>query len=189
MTRLKQLVERHGPLGYRQAARYVKDVALQLSGLHARNVLYRDLHPGALFLDETGRAKLQPSHSWRQEDPAVAHPRIEERSDLEIADYLAPEQVLNGSQVDARADVYSLGCTFYFLLTGHPPFPDGSISERLLKHQMATASAVTSERPDVPATLVRLCERMMSKKREDRPQTAAEVATILAVWLAGEDVA
>ncbi len=189
MTSLRQLVDQHGPLDYRRAARYIADVAAQLSGLHARSVVHRDLHPAVLLLDETGRVRLQLSHSWRLRSRTGVDPLIEERSVLETADYLAPEQALNSQGADARSDIYSLGCTFYFLLTGHPPFPKGSISERLLKHQMAMAPPVTNERPDAPGTLVQLCERMMAKKPEDRPQTATEVASILSTWLADEDVA
>jgi serine/threonine-protein kinase len=189
MTSLKQLVERDGPLDYRRAARFVEDVAAQLGELHARDVLHRDLRPAVLILDETGRVELQLSHLGRHESRTALYPLIDECSALEVADYLAPEQALNGYKADARADIYSLGCTFYFLLTGHSPFPEGSISERLLKHQVAKAASITGERANAPVTLVQLCEGMMSKNREDRPQTATEVASILRAWLADQDAA
>jgi serine/threonine protein kinase len=103
---------------------------------------------------------------------------------LGTADYLAPEQALNSHKADKRADIYSLGCTFYYLLTGHPPFPDGTISERLLKHQVEQAPSIFKDRPDAPSVLVNICNRMMAKRPEDRYQTAGEVAERLAEWLA-----
>ncbi|MEM1305018.1 MAG: hypothetical protein AAGG46_08980, partial [Planctomycetota bacterium] len=86
---------------------------------------------------------------------------------------------------DERSDIYSLGCTLYYLLTGRPPFPEGTISERLLKHQVEKPESVLSTRPDAPLSLVEICERMMSKKAEDRFQTAGDVATRLTEWLEG----
>jgi eukaryotic-like serine/threonine-protein kinase len=182
---LKQLVERDGPLHYRRAAGYVEQAATRLSELHGKGVLHREVRSAALILDETGRVTLHLSDLEQHESRTATDSPIEEGSILEVADYLAPEQALNSHRVDVRADIYSLGCTFYFLLTGHSPFPEGSISERLLKHQVAPAPSITAKRPDAPAALVHLCERMMSKKREDRPQAAIEVASVLREWLAG----
>ena len=189
MTSLKQLVERDGPLDYRRAAQYVQDIAAQLSEIHARGVLHRDVRPAVLMIDGNGRVELQRRHSRRYESRTRFNPIIDEGSVLETADYLAPEQALNSPKVDARVDIYSLGCTFYFMLTGHPPFPQGSVSERLLKHQSAKVPPITGERANAPVTLVRLCERMMSKKPDDRPQAATEVASVVSAWLAGEDAA
>ena len=112
---------------------------------------------------------------------------MDEGSVHEAADYLAPEQGLNSPKADARADIYALGCTMYYLLAGHPPFPDGSISERLLKHQIAQPPLITDEPPDAPPALARLCARMMSRKPGDRPQTAIDVASDLKRWLADDD--
>src|SRR5205823_4630981 len=87
-------------------------------------------------------------------------------------DYMAPEQARNSSGVDHRADLYSLGCAFYFLLTGKPPFHTGTAVEKLLKHQ--------ADRPDVPGELAQVVARLMAKEAERRPATAAELAAALA---------
>jgi serine/threonine protein kinase len=86
--------------------------------------------------------------------------------------------------VDSRADIYGLGGTLYFLLTGHAPFPEGSLTERLLKHQREEPRSIFLDRPDAPPTLVDICHRMMAKKPEQRMQTAAEAAQELRSWLA-----
>jgi serine/threonine protein kinase len=102
---------------------------------------------------------------------------------LGTADYLAPEQALNSHSVDVRADIYGLGCTFYFLLSGHPPFCDGTLAQRIAKHQTQMPARITEERSDCPVELEELCFWMVQKKPEDRPQSCRVVADALAEWL------
>ncbi len=104
---------------------------------------------------------------------------------LGTADYLAPEQALNSHTVDRRADIYGLGCTLYFVLTGHPPFPEGTLPQRLMMHQTQNPASIFNDRPDAPAELVEICNRMMCKSPEGRFQTAAEVVQALNGWLDG----
>jgi len=100
------------------------------------------------------------------------------------ADYLAPEQALNSHAVDPRADIYGLGGTFYFALTGHPPFPEGTLAQRIAKHQTELPPSILAERPDCPRELLDTCAKMMQKKPEDRFQSCREVADALENWLA-----
>ena len=103
---------------------------------------------------------------------------------LGTADYLAPEQALNSHTADYRSDIYSLGCTLYFLLTGRPPFPEGTISERLLKHQVEEPESLFKLRPEIPFSLVEICNKMMNKRPDLRYESAMEVSLKLSDWLA-----
>src|SRR5262249_48716236 len=92
------------------------------------------------------------------------------------ADYLAPEQAIDFHQADIRADIYSLGCTFYYLLTGQPPFAGSSLTEKLIKHQQAQPPDLAKLRPDLPPGLTRVLQTMLAKRPEQRYQTPGEVA-------------
>ena len=95
---------------------------------------------------------------------------------LDSVDYLAPEQALKSPNPDARADIYSLGCTLYFLLIGHPSFPQGTPSRANSEHQTRDLPDLHLEQPKVPEDLAAICKKMMAKKPADRYQTAAEVS-------------
>src|SRR5262249_12441756 len=95
------------------------------------------------------------------------------------ADYLAPEQALDFHAADIRADIYSLGCTFYYLLTGQPPFAGGTLAEKLLKHQQAEPQAVEHFCRDLPPEIGTVLRKMLAKRPEDRYQTPAEVVAAL----------
>jgi hypothetical protein len=146
-------------------------------------LVHRDIKPANCLLDKNEVVKLLDMGLARLIDDEASLTLDNNENVLGTADYLAPEQALNSHKADARADIYSLGCTLYFLLTGHPPFPDGTISERLIKHQVEPAPSVFKERPDAPSVLVNICNRMMAKRADDRYQSAGEVAERLAEWL------
>jgi serine/threonine protein kinase len=103
---------------------------------------------------------------------------------LGTADYLAPEQADDSHTVDIRADIYSLGGTFYFLLTGKTPFGDGSVPQKLMWHRTRQPKAVSSFRADVPAEVQAIIDKMMSKEPEQRYQSAGEIAVALSPWTA-----
>src|SRR5262249_54527463 len=95
-------------------------------------------------------------------------------------DYLAPEQIRDARTADARADLYSLGCTFYHLLAGRPPFTGQTLGLKLVQHQVDEPEPVEAVRPEVPATVARIVRKLMAKKPEDRFTSAGELATALA---------
>jgi eukaryotic-like serine/threonine-protein kinase len=98
---------------------------------------------------------------------------------LGTADYLSPEQARNANAVDIRGDIYSLGCSFYYLLTGQAPFPDGTLMQKILQHQQAEPTAIETFRADVPADVIAILKRMMAKDPEDRFRTPASAALAL----------
>jgi serine/threonine-protein kinase len=101
---------------------------------------------------------------------------------LGTADYLPPEQALNSHNLDHRADIYGLGCTMYFLLTGSAPFPEGSIAQRIAKHQSAMPTEIRKLRPDCPGELEGICVKMIQKDPKFRYATASQVAEVLEAW-------
>jgi len=182
---LHQMVVGQGPLPYDVAADYIAQVAMGLQHAHEMGLVHRDIKPANCLVDKHGIVKLLDLGLAKlTEDDQASLTMANEENVLGTADYLAPEQALNSHEADGRSDIYSLGCTLYFLLTGSPPFPEGSISERLLKHQTARPESIFKARPDAPGSLVEICEIMMSKKPAERYQTAGEVAGQLKSWLA-----
>ncbi len=180
---LHVLVKDIGPLDYNRAADYIAQVACGLHHAHDMGLIHRDIKPANCLVDGKGTVKLLDMGLARLVGDEASLTLDNNENVLGTADYLPPEQALNSHTADQRADIYSLGCTLYFLLTGHPPFPDGTISERLLKHQVEQAPSIFKDRPEAPPGLVNICNRMMAKKPEDRFQTAGIVAQRLTDWL------
>jgi len=184
---LQELVRRKGQLDYEMAADYIRQAAEGLAYAHESGVIHRDIKPANLLVNEKSVVKILDMGLARfsgdeNESLTIAH----DENVLGTADYLAPEQALNSHGVDFRADIYSLGCTLYFLLTGHPPFPEGTLPQRLMMHQTQEPSSIHNERSDAPAELVAICQKMMAKKVERRYQKAEEVVDALQGWLNSE---
>lgn len=178
---LKQLVERNGPLPISRAAMYVEQAARLLGVYHERGMLHANVRPGNVFVDDLDQVILGPSPEPETLDD-LAFGEKNERQLLEMADYLAPELVLNNRVVDFQADQYSLGCTFYYLLAGRPPFSNGSIAERLLQHHVTRPTEVEKLRGDVPQAIAKICSRMLEKKPADRFATSMLVAEMIRAW-------
>ncbi|MCI0455348.1 MAG: serine/threonine protein kinase [Gemmataceae bacterium] len=181
---LARLVERGGPLPVGLACEYVRQAALGLHCAHEQGLVHRDIKPSNLMVDVRGVVKLldlglaRPGPGGAPEPGHMAVTRAGEV--MGTPDYLAPEQALDARAADKRADIYSLGCTLYFLLTGRPPFPEGTLAQKLLWHQHTEPLGAETLRPDVPPEVAAVVRRMMAKRPEDRHQTAAEVAAALA---------
>ena len=184
---LHNIVRQQGPLDYRVAAEYVAQAATGLEHAHEAGLIHRDIKPANLLVDLKGTVKVLDLGLAKLTDTDRASLTIaHEENVLGTADYLPPEQALNSHAVDHRADIYSLGCTLYYLLTGHAPFPEGSLSQRLLYHQTQMPASITIDRPDAPRDLVDVAVKMMQKQPAARYGRAGDVAAALRAWLDGK---
>lgn len=183
---LRVLVERNGPLPPRDAADYIRQAAEGLGHAHQAGLVHRDMKPANLLVDAKGTVKVLDLGLARFSDDEADASLTKENDEkmLGTVDYLAPEQALDSHLVDPRADIYSLGGTLYFALTGHPPFPTGTLAQRVIMHQKHEPADILKERPETPAELAAICRKMMAKSPSQRYQTAQEVAQALADWLA-----
>jgi serine/threonine protein kinase len=167
-----------------RAAHYIAQAAAGLQHAGELGLIHRDIKPGNLLLDRNGTIKLLDMGLARFFDHR--HDGLTEKFDdkciLGTADYLAPEQATN-APIDIRADIYGLGGTLYFMLTGSSPFPDGSIAQKLLAHQRQDPKPIQAFRADVPPELISVVSRMMAKNPDERYQTPNEVIEALAPWL------
>jgi serine/threonine protein kinase len=181
---LQDLVSRCGPLAPARAANYVAQAALGLEAAHAAGLVHRDVKPANILLDRRGVVRVSDLGLARffceNGDPLTL--RFDDHVVLGTADYVSPEQALNSHEVDARADVYSLGATFYFLLTGQPPFPGGKAAQKLIWHQVRQPVPVRRLRPEVPEEMADVVARMLAKDPKQRYQTAGEVVAAVETW-------
>ncbi|HZZ30295.1 MAG TPA: serine/threonine-protein kinase [Pirellulales bacterium] len=184
---LQSLVKDVGALDYDVAADYVRQAAEGLEHAHQAGLIHRDIKPANLLVDQRGVVKVLDMGlaRWQDDSKTASLTIAHEENVLGTADYLAPEQARDSHTVDKRADIYSLGCTLYFLLTGHAPFPEGTLAQRIWKHQNQMPKSLYEDRKDAPPALVDVCLRMMSKQPDARFQSAGEVAQMLSRWLEG----
>ncbi len=179
---LRRMVEEQGPLDCRKAADFIRQAAEGLAHAHAAGFVHRDIKPANLLVDPNGVLKildlglaLEGQEAWETSEG--------QQSAVGTADYVAPEQVMDSRNVDGRADLYSLGYTFYFLLTGRRPFPKSTLVELLMAHRVENPEPISNLRPDVPMELTEIIDRMTAKNPDLRFQTANDVAERLQGWL------
>jgi eukaryotic-like serine/threonine-protein kinase len=183
-TDLAKLVKKNGPLPVAQACEYIRQAALGLQHAHERGMVHRDIKPANLLLTADGKTvKILDMGLARFDQPAgddeKSSTMTQEGMVMGTPDYIAPEQAVESHTVDIRADLYSLGCTFYFLLTGRVPFRGGTFIQKINRHQFEEPPAIEGLRPEVPQEVAAIVRRLMAKKPDDRYQTPAEVATAL----------
>jgi serine/threonine protein kinase len=185
-TSLQELLDRRGPLPIPRACAYIQQAALGLQHAHEAGLVHRDVKPANLLVDRAGVVKILDLGLARYAPEGESlTKKFDEHAVMGTADYLSPEQALNLHNVDGRADIYSLGATLYALLAGQPPFHEGTVTQKLLWHQMLEPRALAEIRPEVPRDLARVVTRMMAKDPDERWQTPAEVAEALAPWAEG----
>lgn len=184
---LQRTVETDGPLEVAQAVDYVRQAAEGLAHAHGRNMVHCDVKPANLLVNEQGVVKILDMGMARVTGRDTESAIEQDEGTLGTVNYMAPEQAVADPERDHRVDLYSLGCTLYFLLTGRPPFPEGTLHERILKHQTSQPTEITEIRPEVPESLAEICRKMMAKDPADRFASAAEVSEVLSTWDAGEE--
>ena len=197
---LDRLVRESGPLGVPQACAYIQQSAWGLQHAHEKGLIHRDIKPSNLL--GSGRAGSKDAKSNRAGQPAIVkildlglarlqQPVHDSRtSELTMLsgdavtqgtpDYMAPEQALDFHGAGIPADIYSLGCTFYFLLTGQPPFSGGSIAQKLMAHQQTEPPGLAELGKRVPPEVLAVLRRMLAKNPSDRFANAGQVAAALA---------
>jgi serine/threonine protein kinase len=194
---LGRLVKERGPLKVGKACEYMRQASLGLQHAHEKGMVHRDIKPSNLIVRHSGSSHHEGGPLVKILDMGVARlegvptddsgaPLTQAHSVLGTPDFIAPEQASDSHAADIRSDLYSLGCTFYYVLTGQVPFPAEAAMEKLLKRHLEDAPRVESLRPEVPRGVARLVRRLMAKSPAKRPQTPAEVANVLASMLAAQ---
>jgi serine/threonine protein kinase len=184
-SNLLEIVKKFGPMNVGRACSYLRQVAGGLDFAFRAGIIHRDVKPGNILIDRKGNARVLDMGLARffKDQSDMLTVKYDDKIVLGTADYVAPEQVANSHGVDVRADVYALGATIYFLLAGHPPFPTGTVSQKLLWHRTKEPTPIRQIRPEVSEELAGIVAKMMSKDPGMRYQTPAEVVTALAPFV------
>lgn len=168
---LRAVLERRGRLPVAETLHYMLQVAAGLAHAARRGVVHRDIKPSNIIITPNGRAKLVDMGLARSMEPRSDNDLTQSGVTLGTFDYISPEQALEPRDADVRSDIYSLGCTFYHLLTGRPPVPEGTAARKLHCHQYVQPPDPRDYVPDLPVEVVQLLDRMMAKQPRDRFQT------------------
>ena len=185
---LAAVVKEHGPLPVPQAIECILQAARGLQYAHEQGVVHRDIKPGNLLLSKSGTVKILDMGLARIAGPEAAMGGPERLTTtgqvMGTCDYMAPEQAMDCHAVDARADIYALGCTLYRLLLSQPPYHGQSLMQILMAHREAAIPSICQTRPEVPAELDAVFQKMVAKEPGDRQQSMAEVIAELEAVLA-----
>jgi serine/threonine protein kinase/S1-C subfamily serine protease len=202
---LDRLVDERGPLSVERAAEYIRQAARGLQHACTRGMVHRDIKPQNLMLTQDGQIKIldfglarfvrETAETGEPDarnadattaDNMPAETLTQTGSMMGTPDFMAPEQAANPSAADIRADIYSLGCTFYALLAGCAPFHAETVASKLTAHRARAPEPLSTVRADVPPSLMAVLDRMMAKRPEERYQTPAEIVTALNTFLGSE---
>jgi serine/threonine protein kinase len=179
---LHQIVRQGGQLPLWEAVHYILQAATALSYAHSEGIIHRDIKPSNLMRDKTGAIKVTDLGLVRFQDNAAVSERsvlTESGAVLGTVDYLPPEQAMDPKSADHRVDIYSLGCTLYFLLAGKPPFRGDNLMATIMQHCQAPIPSLRQVCPEAPPALEDIYRRMMAKNPDDRYATMAEVVQAL----------
>ncbi len=181
-SNLQELVKKSGPLDFTRACHYIRQSALGLEHAHRAGLVHRDIKPANILVDRNGTVKVLDmglARFFNDEDDILT--KKYDENVLGTADYLSPEQAIDSHNVDIRADIYSLGMTFYFLLTGRAPYGEGTVIQKLRWHgdKDKFPRPVSESRPDMPPALNAILLKMMEKDAGRRYQEPGAVADAL----------
>ncbi len=183
-TDFDRLVRDRGALPVAHAAHYARQVAAGLQHAHEQGMVHRDIKPANLILARDGKRSVVKILDFGlarvTSEDGGEHRLTAAGKMLGTPAYMSPEQAFDAQSADTRSDIYSLGCTLYFFLTGRPPFRADTVVGVLIQHRSATAAYLHTVRPDVPVGLAAVVAQMMEKEPARRYQTPAAVAAALA---------
>jgi formylglycine-generating enzyme required for sulfatase activity/tRNA A-37 threonylcarbamoyl transferase component Bud32 len=177
---LAEVLHRRGPLPVAHACHYVRQAALGLQHAFERGMVHRDIKPHNLMLTPKSQVKILDFGLAKMASERGAGKGLTASGAyMGTPDYSAPEQATDARTADIRADIYSLGCTLYCLLAGHPPFQEDTAIKTILAHLDKAPVPLPELRPDVPADLWAVVARLLAKDPARRYQTPAELAQVL----------
>ena len=178
-TNLRDVVAKEGPFSVARAIDVTIQVADALAHASERDVVHRDVKPSNIIITPTGRARVVDMGLARLHHMAGDQDLTVSGMTLGTFDYISPEQARDPRSADVRSDLYSLGCTIFFMLVGRPPFAEGTMVQKLLQHQQDAPPSIEALRPDVPRRFGQILGRLMEKDPKDRYQRPAELVADL----------
>jgi serine/threonine protein kinase len=177
---IRDLVYRHGPFSLEDTVNYTLQIADALDHASSRDVVHRDIKPSNVLISKGGRAKLVDMGLARLHQVENSHEDLTASGvTLGTFDYISPEQARDPRNADVRSDLYSLGCTVYFMLTAEPPFPEGTVLQKLLQHQGDKPPDPSAIRPELPEEICAITTKLLSKNPQDRYQKPLELSADL----------
>jgi serine/threonine protein kinase len=187
-TNLRDVVARTGPFDLARTIDVTMQLADALQHAAERDVVHRDIKPSNVIITPTGKARIVDMGLARLHHLAGDNDLTSSGMTLGTFDYISPEQARDPRAADVRSDLYSLGCTVYFMLAARPPFADGTMVQKLLQHQQDEPAGIESVRPDVPRRFGEILRRLMRKDPADRYQRPADLMADLLAFADGAGI-
>ncbi|MGI9472036.1 MAG: serine/threonine-protein kinase [Rubripirellula sp.] len=178
-TNIRDLVTSDGVMSIDDTVYYTSQLADALQHAADRGIVHRDIKPSNVLIGTGGKIKLVDMGLARSDNLDLSEDMTASGVTLGTFDYISPEQARDPRDADLRSDIYSLGCTLYFMLTGSPPYPGGTMLQKLLSHGNAPPPDARELRPEVSDNLVAVLRKMLAKDPADRYQTATDLAADL----------